>query len=233
MVHQAKVTVLAELVPPDGSAGNPFPCLFQLPKATHTLWLDPCLISCRPLPSVASFPTASFGVLSPLTWTLVIASVVLQSFSCVWLFGIPWTTEHQASLSFTIFWNLLKLMSIESVMPCSHLILCHPLLLLPSIFPSSRVFSSELAICIRCQSIGASASVLPMNTQGWFPLGLTGMISLLSKGLSRVFSSATIQKHQFVLSLLYGPTLTSVRDYWKNHSFDYTDLCQQSNVSAF
>ena len=83
MVHQAKVTVLAELVPPDGSAGNPFPCLFQLPKATHTLGLDPFLISFQPLPSVASFPTSSFGVLSPLIWTLVIAFVVLQSFSCV------------------------------------------------------------------------------------------------------------------------------------------------------
>ena len=118
---------------------------------------------------------------------------------------------------------------------------CHPTIsssvileLLPSIFPSIRVSSKELAIRIRCQSIGVSASILPMNPQGWFPLGLTGMISLLSKGLSRVFSNTTVQKHQFfTLSLLYGRTLTSVHDYWKNHSFDYTDLCQQSNVSAF
>ena len=73
------------------------------------------------------------------------------------------------------------------------------------------------------QSIGvsASASVLPMNIQDWFPLGLTGLISLQSKGLSRVFCNTTVQKHQFsVLSLLYGPTLTSIHDYWKNHSFD-------------
>ena len=86
------------------------------------------------------------------------------------------------------------------------------------------------------QSTGASASasVLPMNIQGWFPLGLTGWIPLLSKGLSRVFSSTTVQKAQFlVLSLLGGPTLTSIYDYWENHSFDYTDLCQQSDVSAF
>ena len=118
---------------------------------------------------------------------------------------------------------------------------CHPTIsssvileLLPSIFPSIRVFSKELAICIRCQSIGVSAPILPMNIQGWFPLGLTGMISLLSKGLSRIFSNTTVQKYQFfTLSLLYGPTLTSVHDNWKNHSFDYTDLCQQSNVSAF
>ena len=90
-------------------------------------------------------------------------------------------------------------MSIELVMLSNHLILCHPLLLLPSICPSIRVFSNELAFRIRGQSIGAStlASVLPMNIQGWFLLGLTGLISLLSKGLSRVFSSTTIQRYQF------------------------------------
>ena len=77
-------------------------------------------------------------------------------------------------------------------------------------------------------------SVLPMNIQDWFPLGLTGLISLQSKGLSRVFSNTIVQKHQFFsVSFLYGPTLTSMHDYWKNHSFDYTDLCQPSNVSAF
>ena len=85
------------------------------------------------------------------------------------------------------------------MMLSNQLILCHPLLLLPSIFPSIRVFSNELALCIRCQSIGvsASASVLPKNIQGWFPLGLTDLIFLLSKGLSRIFSSTTVQKHQF------------------------------------
>ena len=74
-----------------------------------------------------------------------------------------------------------------------------------------------------------------MNIQGWFPLGLTGLISLQSKGLSRVFSSTTIQKHQFfvALSLLYDPTLTSVHDYWENHSFDYMDLCQKSDNRHF
>ena len=89
-------------------------------------------------------------------------------------------------------------MSIESVMPSNRLILCYHLLLLPSISPSIRGFSNESALCIRCQSIGASASasVLPMNIQGWFPLGLTGLISLLFKGLSRVFSSTIIWKHQ-------------------------------------
>ena len=85
------------------------------------------------------------------------------------------------------------------MMPSDHLILCRPLLLLPSVFPSIRVFFNESALCISGQNIGASASasVLPMNIQGWFPLWLTGLVSLLSKGLSRVFSSTTVWKHQF------------------------------------
>ena len=82
-------------------------------------------------------------------------------------------------------------------------------------------------------SIRASASVLPVNIQDWFPLGLTGWISLQSKGPSRVFSNTTVQKHQFLTSQLYAPTLTSTHDHWKNCSFDCTDLCPQSNVSAF
>ena len=90
-------------------------------------------------------------------------------------------------------------MFIELVMPSNHLILCHTLCLLASIFPSIRIFSSESAIHIKWPSIEASASALalPMSIQGWFPLGLTGVISLQSKGFSRVFFSTTIQKHQF------------------------------------
>ena len=118
-----------------------------------------------------------------------------------------WTAAHQASLSITNSWRLLKLMSIELVMPSSHLILCRPHLLPPSIFPSIRVFSNESALYIRWPkyAVSASASVLPMNTQDWSPLGWTGWISLQSKGLSRVFSNTTVQKHQFFgveLSLL-------------------------------
>ena len=129
--------------------------------------------------------------------------VVVQSLSHIWLFATPWTAAHQASLS-TFSRSLLKLMSIESVMPSNHLILYHPLLLLPSIFLSIRVFSNESVLCIRWQSIGvsASASVLPMNTQDWFPLGWTGWISLQSKGLSRVFSNTTVQKPQFLRAQL-------------------------------
>ena len=85
-----------------------------------------------------------------------------------------------------------RTMSVESVMPSNHLIFCLPLLLLPSVFPSIRVFSGGRSI-----EVSASASVLPMNTQDWFPFWLTGLISLQSEGLSRVFSDTTVQKHQF------------------------------------
>ena len=117
---------------------------------------------------------------------------------CPRLFVTPWTAPCQASLSFTISQSLLKLMSIKSVMPSNHLILCCPLLFLPSVFPSIKVFSSEF-FTSGDQSIGASASasVLPRNIQDGFPLGLTGLISLQSKGLSRTFSNTTAGKHQF------------------------------------
>ena len=125
------------------------------------------------------------------------AFIVFQSLSRVRFFATPWTAAHQASLSFIISQSLLKLMSVELVMP-TNLIFCHPLLLLPSVFPSIRVFSNESVLCIRCPKYWtASVSVLPMNIQDWVPLRRTGLISLLSKGLSRVFSNSTVQKHQF------------------------------------
>ena len=122
----------------------------------------------------------------------------VQSLSHVWLFETPWISAHQASLSITNSWSLLKLMSIESVIPSNHFIPCYPLFLLPSIFPSIRVFSNKF-FTLGGQSIGVStsASVLPMNIQDWFPLGLTGWIFLQTKGLLRVFSNTTFQKHQF------------------------------------
>ena len=135
---------------------------------------------------------------------MAISSV--QLLSRVRLFATPWTAIRQASLSITNYRSLPKLMSIESVMPSSHLIHCHPLLLLPSIFLIIRVFSNESAFCIRWPKYrgSASASVLPMNTQDWSPLGWTGWISLQSKGLSRVFPNTTVQKHQF-----FGAQLSS------------------------
>ena len=115
-------------------------------------------------------------------------------------------------------------MSIESVMPCNHLILCHPLLLLPSIFPSISVFSNELFLHIRwpkywsfCFSISPS-----MNTQDWISLGWIGWISLKSNKLPRVFSKLQFKSiNSLVLSFVYSPTLTCIHDYWKNHSFDF------------
>ena len=111
-----------------------------------------------------------------------------------------------------------------------------PLSFCPPSFPASGSFPISRLFTPNGQSTGASAStsVFPMNIQDWFPLELTGLLSLQSKGLWRVFSKTTIQKHQFLaaLSLLYGPILTSIYDCWKNHSFDYLDLCWKSDVCA-
>ena len=118
----------------------------------------------------------------------------VQLLSRVWLFATPWTAAQQASLSITNSWSLLKPMSIVSVIPFNHLILCRPLLLLPSIFPSIRVFSNESLLCIRWPKCwNFSFSISPSNEYSEW----TGWISLQSKGLSRVFSNTTIQKHQF------------------------------------
>ena len=129
----------------------------------------------------------------------------VQLLSHVRLFVTPWTAARQASLSITNPWSLLKLMSIESVMPSNHLILYRPLLLPPSIFPSIGVFSNESVLHIRWKSIGilALASVLPMNIQDWSPLGWTGWISLQSERLSRIFFYITVQKHQFFSAQLH------------------------------
>ena len=112
---------------------------------------------------------------------------------------------------FTISGSLLKLMSIESVMSVNHLIFCCRLLFSPQSFPASGSFPMSKLFASGGQRIGDSASalVLPMNIQGWFPLGLTALISLLSKGLSRVLSGTTVRK---ALSLFYGPTLIFVYD---------------------
>ena len=148
--------------------------------------------------------------------------LIVQSLGCVWFFATSWAAAHQASLSFTISQSSIKLMSTESMMSSNHLILYHPLLLLPSIFPGIRVFSRESVLHIRWSKYWSFSLtiILPMNIQGWFPLGWTGLISLQSKGLSRVFSNITVQKQFLVLSLLYGPTLIPIRDYQKKHSFD-------------
>ena len=121
---------------------------------------------------------------------------VVQSLSCVRIFATSWTAAHQASLSFTISWSLLKLMPSESMMPSNHLILCRSLLLLPSIFLSIRVFSNVLALGIRWPNCW-SFSNNPFN-EYWFPLGLTGLLSLLSQCLSSL-----LQDHSSKASILW------------------------------
>ena len=124
------------------------------------------------------------------------SSSVIQS--CLTL-ATPWTVAHQAFPSITNSQSLTNLMSIKSVMPSYHLILCYPLILPPSIFPASGFSPKTQFFSSAGQSIGASvsSSVLPMNIQDWSHLGLTGLISLHSNGLSSVFSKTTVQRHQF------------------------------------
>ena len=161
--------------------------------------------------------------------------VAVQLLSRVWLFVTPWTAAHQASLSFGISQKFLKLTSIESVLPSNHLVLCRTFSSCLQSFPASGSFPMCQYFASGGQSIGVlvSASVFPLNIQDWFPLGWTSWISLQSKGLSRVSSNSTVQKHQFFGTQLSSPTLTSIHDHLKNHSLDETDLCWQSDVSAF
>ena len=165
---------------------------------------------------------------------------VVQSLSHVLLFVTPIDCSTPVLyLFFTTSQSSPKLMSVESVMPSNHLILCCPLLLLPSIFPNIRVFSNESALYIRWPKYWSfSFSISPSNEHSGlisFRVDRVDWLDLLAI-LGTLKSSPTPQFksiNSLALSLLYGPTLTSVRDYWKNHSFDNMDLCQQSDVSAF
>ena len=127
------------------------------------------------------------------------------------------------SVSFIIFWSLLKFMSIEEVMPSNHFILCCSILLLPS--QHQGLFQWVSSSHQVAKVMGVSAPTLPMNIQGWFPLGMSGLISLLSKELSRVFSSTTIQKHQFFGTQPFFWSNCHIHTWleklWKNHSFEY------------
>jgi len=146
-----------------------------------------------------------------------------QSLSRVRLFATPWIAARQASLSITNSRSSLRLTSIESAMPSSHLILCRPLFLLPQSLPASESFPMSQLFPWGGQSTGVSAlaSFLPKKSQGWPPSEWTGWISLQSRGLSRVFSNTTVQKHQFFSAQPSSQsTLTSIHDHWKNHSLD-------------
>ena len=163
----------------------------------------------------------------------------VQSLSRVRLSTTPWTAACQASLSNTNSQSPPKPMSIELVMPSSHLILilCHPLLLLPSIFPSIRVVSNELALCTRWPKYWSfSFSISPScEYSGLISFGIDWFDLLPFQGILKSLFQYHSWKESILqmLNLLYGPILTSVHDYWQNHSFDYMDLCWQSDVSAF
>ena len=142
----------------------------------------------------------------------------VQSLSHVQSFVTPWTIARQAFLSITNSQSLLKLMSIESVMPSNHLILCHPLLLLPSIFPSIRVFSKQSALCIRWRKYWSfSFTISPTNEY-------SRLISLRMDWLDLLVESSPTPQFKSInslaLSFLYSSTLTSIHEYWKKHSFD-------------
>ena len=144
----------------------------------------------------------------------------------------PWTAAHQASLSFINYQSLLKLMSIESVMPSNHLILCCSLLLLPSVFPSIRVFSSESVFALGGQSIEASAlaSVLPKNILDWFPLGLTGLIPLAAWGiLESLLLHHSSKASVLQSSAFFMVQLSSIHDYWNSHRTESKGLKETEN----
>ena len=147
--------------------------------------------------------------------------VIVQSLSCVLLFATPWTVARQVSLSFTIFWSSRKLMSTELVMLSNHLILCRLILLLPSIFPSIKVFSNELVLCIRWPKYW-SFSISPSNEYWGLISFRIDWFDLLAVQGSQESSPTPRFKsiNSSVLSFLYSPTLTSIHDHWKNHSFD-------------
>ena len=156
--------------------------------------------------------------------------------SHVWIFVTPWTAARQASLFFTNVWSLLKLISIDSVMPFNHLIHCHPLLLMPSIFPSIIVFSNVSALH---QVVKVLELQLQHQSFQWifridFLLNWLVGSPCSSRDSQESFPAPQFRSiNSLALSLLYSRTLTSIRDYWKNHCFDYMDLYQQSDVSAF
>ena len=156
-----------------------------------------------------------FLCLSVAAVVIIIQFNSVQSLSHVWLFETPWAAACQASLSITTSRSLFRLMSIELVMSSNHLILCRPLFSSCfQSFPASGSFQMTQFFASVGPGIGVSAlaSVLPMNIQDWFPL--TGLISLQSKGLLKIFSKPQFESiNSLVLSLLYGPTLTSVHDY--------------------
>ena len=160
----------------------------------------------------------------------------VQLLSRVRLFVTPWTTAHKASQSITNPWSLFILMSIESVMPSNHLILCCPLLPLPSVFSSIRVFSNESVLHIRCPKYWSFSFSISLSNEYSGLVSFDGLVGSPCSPRDSQESSSTPQFKSInssTLSFLYSPSLTSIHDHWKNHSLDQKDLGWQSNVSAF
>ena len=188
---------------------------FLLQGIFPTQGLNPCFLSFLHCGQIL-YPQSHQGSPSTSSFSSV------QSLSGVRPFATPWIAALQASLSITNSWSLLIFMFIESVMPSNHLIFCCPLLPPPSIFPSFRVFSNESALHIRWPKYWSfSFNISPSNKH-------PGLISFRVDWLDSQESSPTPQFKSInssVLSFLYSPTLTTIHDHWKNHSFDGTDLC--------
>ena len=160
-------------------------------------------------------------LLTSSVWEIILCCCCSSVANRVWLFATPWTGARHVPLSFTISWSLLKLTSLSWW--------CHPTIsssiapfsYCPQYFPASRSFTMSWLFASGDQSFGASASVLPVDIQGWFPLGWTVSISLLSRDSQESSLAPKFESiNPSVFSLLYGPTLTSVHDCWKDHSFD-------------
>ena len=236
---QFSCSVVSDSWQPHGCRGMPdFPIHHQLPEftQTHVHQVSGAIQPSHPL--LSPFPPAF--ILSQnqglLQWVSclhqeakVLEFQLQHRFSSVQFnrsvvsdSATPWTTAHQASLSVTNSWSLLRLMSNELVMPSNCLILCRPIFP-PSIFPSIRVVSNESVLCIRWPKFGVSAStsVLPMNIQDWFSLGWTCWISLKFKALARIFFNPTVQKHQFFsVHLSLYPNSHPYMTTGKNHTFE-------------
>ena len=153
---------------------------------------------------------------------------------CLILFATPWTEARQASLCFTISQSLLKLMSIETVRPSNHLILCCPLPLLPSIFPSIRVFSSVLIPRIRWPNYWSFSFRISLSNSGLISFRMDWLYLLAVQGTLKSLSNTPVQKHQFfAISILYGPTLTSIHDSWKKTKFEFVVINNKMKACTF
>ena len=221
---------ISSSVIPFSSCPQSFPASRSFPMSQLFAWGGQS-IGVSALASVRPMNTQDWSL--GLTDWISLQSTSVQSLSCVRLFVTPWTAACQASLSIINSWNLLKLMSTESVMPSNHLILCCSLLLPPSIFPSIRVFSNESALLIRWPKYWSFSFNMSLSNE------YSRLISFRMDWLDLLAVQGTrkslLQHHSSKASVLQPSVFFTVQlsHLWKNHSLDYTDICWQSNISAF